>query len=111
MARTERSHQIDILANRRLQGAPLGVERRERPAGELLERVVGTGEPRVAVAAPALDARPRVSAVEGRVETPLGQTVRGLERAGRGPSHVPDHPAEVEDDGTRRRRGHYVATT
>src|SRR5207247_428097 len=74
-----------------------------RPAGELLERTVGTGEPRITVAAPALHEAPRVSAVEGRVETPGGQAVRRLERARRSPPHVPDHAAEVEDDGARRR--------
>ena len=103
MARAERPHHLDVRVDRRLQRAPLGVERREPPAGELLERTVGTGEPRITVAAPALHEAPRVSAVEGRVETPGGQAVRRLERARRGPPHVPDHAAEVEDDGARRR--------
>src|SRR3989441_6883049 len=46
--------------------------------------------------------------VKGRVEAPRGQAVRRLEVPSRVPAHVPDHAAEVEDDGARRRDQYLV---
>src|SRR2546429_504280 len=91
----------------RRAGRRPGPPRRES-RGARLESTRSTGEPRITVAAPALHEAPGVPAVEGRVETPRGQAVHRLERARRGPPHVPDHAAEVEDDGARRRDQYLV---
>src|SRR2546428_465080 len=60
---------------------------------------------RPGAAGPPLQPSPRVPVIGGGGEAALRQAVLGLECAGRFPLHVPDHPAEVEDDGARR-RGH-----
>jgi hypothetical protein len=63
------------------------------------EYCVSFGQPGFAVTTAALDLAPGVAARERGVDGPPRESVLGLELVGDVPPHVPDHAAEVEDDG------------
>src|SRR6266536_5544214 len=89
--------ELEIGLDGVLGQSPFFVERGERPARPLLERLVGRFEPGLAVAATALDGSPRLVPIQRLEDGGARQAVRSVEVARDVPAHVPEHAAEVED--------------
>src|SRR5262249_2218709 len=75
-----------------------------------LELAVGGRAPRLRVALAALDVAPGVTPVERVEHRRARQAVNAVELARHVPPHVPEHPAEVEDDGAELTWGHSASS-